>query len=272
MVHYYFYSIKNLINSNLYIGITGDLKQRRNRHFSKLRKNEHFNPHLQNAWNKYGEENFIFEMIEEGDFESKEAAFQHEAELIKKYDSVNYGYNCNPGGTWSGPQGKFSETEIYYIKAVCYFDNYVTGTLAKFFNCAPATINNIRINRNYKPYCENFNNMSEEEKKQWYEDFCDHSNYNLLKTSSYSKPSQRKYSKEEVFAILRWSETKFITAQKLCDILKIEYPKTPGYRCANKFTGIRTGKSYKDYILEYQKLSEEEKQCIERLYIERYIE
>jgi len=30
-----------------------------------LGHNKHENPHLQNAWNKYGEENFIFEILEE---------------------------------------------------------------------------------------------------------------------------------------------------------------------------------------------------------------
>lgn len=272
MLHFYFYSIKNLINSNQYIGITGNLTQRWNRHLNKLNKNCHFNPHLQNAWNKYGKENFFFEILEEKDFDTKEEAYQYEAELIQKYDTINNGYNCNPGGLWTGPKGKFSETEIYYIKSACYFEKRITGVLAKYFNCAQATIENIRINRNYKPYCENFNNFSEEEKKQWYEDFCEHSDFNLLKEKVYSKPTQRKYSKEEVFIILRWAETKFTTAKDICDKLHIDYPNDPNYRCANKFTGIRTGLSYKDYLSEYKRLTEEEKKCIERLYIERYIE
>ena len=33
-------------------------------HKAQLRGNYHDNPHLQNSWNKYGEENFIFEVIE----------------------------------------------------------------------------------------------------------------------------------------------------------------------------------------------------------------
>lgn len=272
MLHFYFYSIKNLINSNQYIGITSNLEQRWRRHLNKLKKGQHFNPHLQNAWNKYGEENFSFELLEENDFDSKEEAYQYEAKLIQQYDSINNGYNCNPGGLWTGPEGKFKEAEVYYIKAVCYFEKKVTGVLAKYFNCAPATIENIRIGRNYKPYCANFDNFSEEEKMQWYEDFCNHSDFALLEKAANSKPSNRRYNKEEVFIILRWAETKFTTAQDICDKLHIDYPRKPGYRCANKFRGIREGTSYKDFLFEYNRLSEEEKKCIERLYTERYIE
>ena len=33
-------------------------------HKAQLRGNYHDNPHLQNSWNKYGEENFKFEILE----------------------------------------------------------------------------------------------------------------------------------------------------------------------------------------------------------------
>lgn len=37
---------------------------RKYEHFSKLRKNKHCNNHLQKAWNKYGEKNFEFSILE----------------------------------------------------------------------------------------------------------------------------------------------------------------------------------------------------------------
>lgn len=59
------YQIKNLVNGKLYIGSTkGELRRRKSAHLAKLRYNKHFNSHLQNAWNKYGEENFEFIDIE----------------------------------------------------------------------------------------------------------------------------------------------------------------------------------------------------------------
>jgi len=59
------YKIINIINNKYYVGSTLDLYQRKTTHFRKLRINKHHCIHLQNAWNKYGEENFKFEIIEE---------------------------------------------------------------------------------------------------------------------------------------------------------------------------------------------------------------
>ena len=58
------YSIKNLINNKQYTGSTkSSFHSRKTKHYTNLIKNTHHNEYLQNAWNKYGEENFIFELI-----------------------------------------------------------------------------------------------------------------------------------------------------------------------------------------------------------------
>lgn len=61
------YQILNLKNNKFYIGSTAQRKdgQRRREHWSRLRRGVHYNIKLQNAWNKYGESNFIFELLEE---------------------------------------------------------------------------------------------------------------------------------------------------------------------------------------------------------------
>jgi group I intron endonuclease len=60
------YQIRNLVNDKFYIGSTHKPLQRRiHEHLTKLRANYHNNKHLQSAWNKYGEENFIFETVED---------------------------------------------------------------------------------------------------------------------------------------------------------------------------------------------------------------
>lgn len=59
------YQIRNLVNNKIYIGSSKNLKHRKNHdHISTLKKNKHQNAHLQNAFNKYGEKNFVFEIIE----------------------------------------------------------------------------------------------------------------------------------------------------------------------------------------------------------------
>ena len=59
------YSITNINDNKIYIGSTfksfiGRFKQ----HYNKLNQNKHPSLYLQNAWNKYGENNFIFRIVE----------------------------------------------------------------------------------------------------------------------------------------------------------------------------------------------------------------
>lgn len=58
------YRITCIVNNKIYIGSAVNLYQRWNRHMSELRRGKHKNNHLQNAWNKYGEENFSIEVLE----------------------------------------------------------------------------------------------------------------------------------------------------------------------------------------------------------------
>ena len=55
------YQIRNILDEKVCVGQTKKtLKTRKAEHFRLLRKNLHKNPYLQNAWNKYGEENLCF--------------------------------------------------------------------------------------------------------------------------------------------------------------------------------------------------------------------
>jgi len=59
------YKITNLINNKFYIGSSKDLIFRKETHEKELRRKKHCNSYLQNAWDKYGEDNFSFQVIEE---------------------------------------------------------------------------------------------------------------------------------------------------------------------------------------------------------------
>jgi len=59
------YKIRNVVNQKFYVGSTINMKERTRGHRSRLRNNRHHSPHLQAAWNKYGEDCFKFEVVEE---------------------------------------------------------------------------------------------------------------------------------------------------------------------------------------------------------------
>jgi len=70
------YKIENLVNGKMYIGKTKrGFSKRFKEHKWDLRGNRHGNPHFQNAWNKYREECFSFDIIlicDEDDLEKME--------------------------------------------------------------------------------------------------------------------------------------------------------------------------------------------------------
>ena len=65
------YKIRNLISGKFYIGSTVSFRNRRDAHFKELRSGVHNNRRLQAAFNKYGENAFVFEPIEIIDHEDK---------------------------------------------------------------------------------------------------------------------------------------------------------------------------------------------------------
>ncbi len=81
------YKIQNKLNNKIYIGSAIGHYKRKGQHFYLLRNNKHFNTHLQSSWNKYGEKNFIFEVLEF--IKDLKELKEKEEEYIKKYTSNN---------------------------------------------------------------------------------------------------------------------------------------------------------------------------------------
>ena len=91
------YFILNKTNGKVYVGQTTDFHDRWIKHKHKLRNNYHYNPHLQSAWNKYGEDSFEYHQLEHC---SKEALGDCEDWWIDYFDALNRekGYNLRSGG------------------------------------------------------------------------------------------------------------------------------------------------------------------------------
>lgn len=90
------YKITCLGNSKIYIGSACGQANHDSRkcgfyrrwleHLRALDGNKHRNHYLQNSYNKYGRDNFTFEIVE---YCSKEEAFEKELNWMKFYDSTN---------------------------------------------------------------------------------------------------------------------------------------------------------------------------------------
>ena len=58
------YNIRNIVNDKVYIGSAVSFKLRWNCHQNDLLNNRHVNNKLQNSYNKYGKDSFVYEIIE----------------------------------------------------------------------------------------------------------------------------------------------------------------------------------------------------------------
>ena len=59
------YSIQNKTTGKVYVGQSVEIEKRWKRHIWALNNNRHDNSHLQRAWNKYGQDDFIFKVVEQ---------------------------------------------------------------------------------------------------------------------------------------------------------------------------------------------------------------
>lgn len=85
------YKVTNLLNGKIYIGqTTKSIEERLRQHISKANQGKE-NNHFHLAIRKYGSKNFSIELLE--DNIPIESIINKEEEYIKKYDSVNNGYN-----------------------------------------------------------------------------------------------------------------------------------------------------------------------------------
>lgn len=84
------YKIVNSKNGKFYIGSSVNIRKRKHVHFSALKKGNHHSQYLQNAWNKYGESAFTFEVLE---LCEKEALLTREQYYMDEYKPQ---YNIAP--------------------------------------------------------------------------------------------------------------------------------------------------------------------------------
>jgi group I intron endonuclease len=91
------YKIVNKLNGKIYYGSSNDIIGRFNQHKSLLNRQKHQNIHLQRAWNKYGKDNFDFNIVELTNEDKLVLIEQKYLSLCKLSPSkfYNIGYDSN---------------------------------------------------------------------------------------------------------------------------------------------------------------------------------
>lgn len=157
------YCIKNIKNNKIYIGQTNDIDIRWKNHINMLKRNAHTNIHLQNAWNKYGENSFefsvIYEATEDDNLNSLEKYY------IKLYNTndENYGYNLTDGGegyklseevknkmsiNGRGKNSNLTEEQVAEIK-IMMANGIDRKTIAEKFSVSRKVLTNISTGKNF---------------------------------------------------------------------------------------------------------------------------
>ena len=130
------YMYTNKINGMKYIGQTiCRLKKRHNEHLKRD------NSYIDRALRKYGEENFLLEIIEDG-INDADKLNELEMYYIEKYDAFKNGYNLTKGGCGAST---FSDDVCKMIITEIKDSTKSFKEIGKMFNCSIYTVSDINI-------------------------------------------------------------------------------------------------------------------------------
>lgn len=196
------YKITNLINNKIYIGQSRNIAQRWKSHRNPYRHKEYSSYPLYRAINKYGLDNFSFEIIEEcldSDLNEREKYW------IQHYhsNSSDFGYNQTSGGDGNNAGNKLNLELVEEITNLLLEHNYTETQIAEMYNVTIYTIRDINVGRSWirsdisYPICKS---------KQWVCKICGspvyRGNDRCVKCYRQEQINPNKPSKEELQQIL----------------------------------------------------------------------
>lgn len=147
------YKIEGINNNKPYIGSSNNIERRWNEHIRQLNKGEHHSIKLQRAWNKYGQDNFIFTIIEE--CEINELLNREHYYIYEVYNSIDLGYNnSDPLKFYDTPKNrKKAEILKAYNKWLDIYNN--NNDIIKYSGKLLTKL----INKEYSNVSEYYNNI-----------------------------------------------------------------------------------------------------------------
>lgn len=131
----YIYKILNKVNGKFYIGSANDYKRRWYQHKRELKNNSHDNQYLQNAWNKYGESNFEWIVLQKDiDENVKYDIEQKYLDTLKPFPPIGYNISKIANGGFIGRDGNIIlgediSTSIYTNDQIIYAKKYISEGL-----------------------------------------------------------------------------------------------------------------------------------------------
>lgn len=129
------YIIRNTVNDKVYIGqTTMSVRERFMAHLKPSTHKKRGTYKIYNAMDKYGKENFYYEILEENvpvsELDKKEIAY------IKEYDSFDNGYNSTPGGNVRRIHEEYDIRKIIDMVD----EGKTSKEIGKYFDVSGATI------------------------------------------------------------------------------------------------------------------------------------
>ena len=170
------YQIRNKVNNKIYIGSTINLERRWESHIYQLKNNIHHSIKLQKAWDKYGEDNFEFSIIEEFNSDNEDDKYIKEQYYLDLYESyTDKGYNMsNVADTRKLFKRINSENSVFtkitkevaiaIKRELCETDKQ-QKEIAEEFNVTRGVVSNIANLNTWVNYGEEYNEILKEKKK-----------------------------------------------------------------------------------------------------------
>lgn len=135
------YKIENQINKKCYVGQSINIERRWAEHQRDI-KNLDYPLYL--SINKYGLENFKFEIVEEC---SQDELNQKEIYWIKEYNSYFNGYNQTLGGNQYSHNVKISDEDLFLILELLQNSTLTQREIAQKFDIGEDTISEINMGK-----------------------------------------------------------------------------------------------------------------------------
>lgn len=170
------YQIRNKVNNKIYIGSTNNLERRWESHIYQLKNNIHHSIKLQKAWDKYGEDNFEFSIIEEFNSDNEDDKYIKEQYYLDLYESyTDKGYNMsNIADTRKLFKRIKSENSVFtkitkevaitIKRELCETDKQ-QQEIAEEFNVSRGVVSHIARLESWVNYGEEYNEILKEKKR-----------------------------------------------------------------------------------------------------------